>query len=446
MLQSLSGPQTPAFLQLLQWIARPTELMESCAQRYGDPFVIRLGKVGEIVFCSHPQFNQAIFTLDPQSFKAGVSNSILLPLLGDTSVILLDGPSHQRQRQLLMPPFHGDRMRTYSDLMKDVTKEVMGQWREGEPFNVRESLQSISLQVILQAVFGVTDPQRYALLQQLMPAMIDQISSPLTSGVLFLRFLQMDLGEWSPWGKFLQRRSQLNQLIFQEITERRTHFDPERTDILNLMLAARDEADQPMTDGELRDELVTLLLAGHETTASAITWALYWIARSPEISERLYAELEGCEDLDDAKALSRLPYLSAVCSETLRIYPVAPITFPRILKAPLTVMGQTFSANTALAPCIYLTHRRPDLYPEPEVFNPDRFLTRTYSPYEFIGFGGGNRRCLGMAFALFEMKRVLATLLQHSRFELTRPEPMYPVRRGVTLAPPPRFALRAWQR
>ncbi len=444
--QNLLGPQTPSFWQLLQWIARPIEVMESCAQRYGDPFVIRLGRVGEIVFCSHPQFNQAVFNLDPQTFKAGMSNSILLPLLGDTSVILLDGPPHQRQRQLLMPSFHGDRMRTYSDLMQDVATKVMAQWQEGEPFNVRESIQNISLQVILQAVFGVTDPQRYKSLRQLLPSMIDQISSPLTSSVLFLQFLQLDLGKRSPWGKFLLQRSQLNQLIFQEITERRAHFDPDRTDILNLMLAALDEDDQPMTDGELRDELMTLLLAGHETTASAITWALYWIAQSPEIANRLSTELENCEDLNDAKALSRLPYLSAVCSETLRIYPVAPITFPRILMAPLTVLEHTFPQNTALAPCIYLTHHRPDLYPDPEVFNPDRFLTRTYSPYEFIGFGGGNRRCLGMAFALFEMKRVLATLLQHSRFELTRSQPLRPVRRGVTLAPPPGFTLRAWQR
>jgi cytochrome P450 family 110 len=436
------GPQASSARQLLEWIARPIKLMEDCTDRYGDLFTIQLGGVGEVVFCSHPQMIQDIFTLDPQCFDAGISNFLLMPLLGDTSLILLDGDRHQRQRQLLMPPFHGERMRTYGDLMVDVTKQVASTWRVGETFNVRESIQDISLQVILQAVFGVTDPERYGLLRQLLPSMIDKVSSPLSSSFLFLPALQKDWGAWSPWGRFVRERSRINQLIYQEIAERRAQFDPDRTDMLTLMLSARDEAGQPMTDGELRDELITLLMAGHETTASAITWALYWILRSPTILEKLLTELEACEDLEDAKALSRLPYLSAICSETLRIYPVAPITFPRVLREPATLMGKSFAAGTRLAPCIYLTHHRPDLYPNPDEFEPDRFLNRTYSAYEFIGFGGGNRRCLGMAFALFEMKRVLATLMTQFRFELPNTRPVKPVRRGVTLAPPANLSLR----
>lgn len=436
------GPKSSATWQLLEWIRRPIGLMEDCAQRYGDLFTIRLGSVGDLVFCSHPQMIQDIFTLDPQRFDAGVSNFLLMPLLGDTSMILLDGDRHQRQRQLLMPPFHGERMRTYGDLIVNVTKQVASEWQVGQTFNVRESIQDISLQVILQAVFGVTDPERYAALRQLLPSMIDKVSSPFSSSFLFVTALQKDWGAWSPWGQFVRERSRLNQLIYQEIAERRAQFDPDRTDMLTLMLAARDEEGQAMTDGELRDELITLLVAGHETTASAITWALYWILRSPTITQKLLTELEACEDLDDAKALSRLPYLSAVCSETLRIYPVAPITFPRVLKEPATLMGQSFAAGTRLAPCIYLTHHRRDLYPNPEQFDPERFLKRTYSAYEFIGFGGGNRRCLGMAFALFEMKRVLATLMAQFRFALPDARVVKPVRRGVTLAPPANLRLR----
>jgi cytochrome P450 family 110 len=436
------GSQSSSTRQLLEWIARPIRLMEDCAERYGDLFTVQLGGVGEVVFCSHPQMIQDIFTLDLQCFDAGVSNALLLPLLGDASLILLDGDRHQRQRQLLMPPFHGERMRAYGDLIIDITKQVASSWREGQTFNVRESLQDISLQVILQAVFGVTDPDRYEALRHLMPSMIDKVSSPFSSSFLFLPALQKDWGAWSPWGQFVRERSRLNQLIYQEIAERRAQFDPDRTDMLTLMLSARDEAGQPMTDGELRDELVTLLMAGHETTASAISWALYWILRSPTILEKLLTELKACEDLDDAKALSRLPYLSAVCSETLRIYPVAPITFPRVLREPATLMDKSFAAGTRLAPCIYLTHHRPDLYPNPNEFEPERFLNRTYSAYEFIGFGGGNRRCLGMAFALFEMKRVLATLMTQFRFELPNLRPIKPVRRGVTLAPPASLSLR----
>jgi cytochrome P450 family 110 len=333
------------------------------------------------------------------------------PLLGDASVILLDGDRHQQQRQLLMPPFHGERMRTYGDLMVKITRQVTAGWRAGQTFKVREPIQNISLQVILQAVFGVTDPQRYQALLEILPSMLDRVSSPITSSFLFIPALQRDWGDWSPWGKFVRQRSRLNQLIYQEIAERRAHFDPERTDILTLMLSARDGAGQPMTDGELRDELMTLLLAGHETTASAITWALYWIAKLPHIQERLVADLSACGDLNDAKTLMRLPYLSALCNETLRIYPVAPITFPRILKVPMTLMGQDFAPGTRLTPCIYLTHHRHDLYPNPQTFCPKRFLEKTFSPYEFIAFGGSDRRCIGMAFALFEMKQVLATLL-----------------------------------
>lgn len=436
------GPQAPPFWQLLQWIGRPIGLMERCAERYGDLFTIQLGRVGPVVFCSHPQMIQEIFTMDPQHFSAGSSNLLLAPLLGDTSLILLDGKPHQRQRQLLLPPFHGDRLRTYGDLMVEVTKQVATGWVRGKPFNVRESIQDISLQVILQAVFGVTNPARYQALRQLLPSMIDQVSSPFTSSVLFIVALQKDLGAWSPWGKFVRQRSQLNQLIYQEIAERRAHFDPDRTDILTLMLAAQDEDGQSMTDGELRDELLTLLLAGHETTASAITWALYWIVRSPTVLEKLLLELDTCDDLEDAKTLGRLPYLSAVCSETLRIYPVAPIAFPRVLKVPLTLMGHSYAPGTCLAPCIYLTHHRSELYPNPDTFEPERFLRQNYSAYEFIGFGGGNRRCLGMAFALFEMKRILVTLLIQFCFELSDPQPLKPTRRGVTLAPPSQFALR----
>lgn len=430
-----NGPSSSPAWQLLQWIRQPIALMENCHQQYGDIFTLRFSGLGPLVFCSHPQAIQEIFTADPQLFDSGQSNQLLQPLLGDASVILLDGDRHQQQRQLLMPPFHGERMRAYGDLIVKITQQVAAEWRVGQTFNVRESIQNISLQIILQAVFGVTDSKQYQALLQILPSMIDRVSSPLSSSFLFIPALQQDWGAWSPWGKFVRQRSHLNQLIYQEIAERRIHFDPDRTDILTLMLSARDDTGQPMTDGELRDELMTLLLAGHETTASAITWALYWIARSPHIQDKLVTELTACEDLSDSKMLMRLPYLSAICNETLRIYPVAPITFPRILKAPMTVMGLDFAPGTRLTPCIYLTHHRHDLYPNPQAFRPERFLEKTFSPYEFLAFGGSDRRCIGMAFALFEMKQVLATLLTQFHLELAEPQSIKPVRRGVTLAP-----------
>ena len=431
-----SGPQSPPLWQIIQWLGRPLEFMESCAHRYGDLFTLDFGRPDPIVFCSHPKAIETLFTAAPECFETGAANQIMLPLLGESSLVLLDGDRHQRMRQLLMPPFHGDRMRTYGDLIVQVTEKIANTWTIGQPFLIRPSIQNISIQVIMKAVFGVSDPQRSQALQRLMPEFLELTGSPFSSSLLFLRGLQRDLGAWSPWGRFVRLRSQLDQLIYQEIAQRRAEKDPSRTDILALLLAARDEAGAPLTDGELRDELMTLLFAGHETTASAITWALYWIHYLPEVYDRLMAELQTCPDLQDPKVLMRLPYLNAVCQETLRIYPVAPISFPRRTLRPVQVMNHEIPAGTVLMSCIYLTHRRPELYPHPDEFRPWRFLERQFSAYEYIPFGGGDRRCIGMAFAQFEMKLVLAALLSRFRLRLTNSQPLKPKRRGITLAPP----------
>ncbi|TVQ21411.1 MAG: cytochrome P450, partial [Leptolyngbya sp. DLM2.Bin15] len=245
--------------------------------------------------------------------------------------------------------------------------------------------------------------------------------------------LQRDLGRWSPGGKFLYLKQQVDELIYAEIRAGRSHLDPARTDVLSLMMAAVDEQGQGMTDVELRDELMTLLLAGHETTATALSWALYWIYQHPALVQQLRDELAQSEG--DRSSLMRLPLLNAVCMETLRIYPVAFIAGPRFSQKPISIMGRTFPANTLLTPCIYLAHRRPELYPDPETFRPERFLDRQFSAFEFLPFGGGNRRCIGSAFALFEMKQVLATILSHCDVAIAEPRPVQPVRRGVTIAP-----------
>jgi len=437
------GPQIPAFLQLIQWIARPLEVLETSAQRYGDVFTLRLAGNKPIVFLSSPEAIQEIFTAAPEQFDVGRGNDILRPLLGEQSLLMMDGDRHQRQRRLLIPPFHGDRMRAYGKLICDITEQVISQWKIGEPFSVRSSMQEISLRVILQAVFGLHEGKRFAELEQLLCSVLEVVGSPLGSSLLFFRSLQRDLGEWSPWGRFVRQKQQINQLIKAEIQERRQQPDLSRTDILSLLMSTRDENDQPMTDVELLDELMTLLFAGHETTASALTWALYWIHSLPEVHDRLRSELDKVVDNADLSEISRLPYLNAVCQETLRIYPVAMITFPRIVKSPLQLMGYQFEPDTTLASCIYLTHHRQDLYPEPYKFKPERFLERQFSPYEYLPFGGSNRRCIGMAFAQFEMKLVIATVLsrfemaiaQSSRYANADKRPVRPVRRGVTLAP-----------
>ncbi len=397
------GPQTLPLLQLIQWIARPLEYMDSCANRYGDCFTVKLGSFPPIVFLSNSQAIENIFNANPNQFNVGSANAILRRTLGDNSLIMLDGDRHQRQRQLLMPPFHGERMRTYGQLVSQITEQVTSQWTEGLAFTVRPAMQEISLQVILQAVFGLNQGQRCQQLKQLLNSFLDFTTSGLGSTMAFFPALQRDLGAWSPGGRFVRQKQQIDQLLYAEIHERREQPDPSRSDILSLLMAARDEAGQAMTDEELRDELMTLLIAGHETTATALTWALYWIHRLPEVKQKLLGELDSLGDEPDKSAIARLPYLNAVCSETLRIYPIAILAFPRIVKSPLQVMGYEFEPGTMLAPCIYLTHRREDLYPQAEQFKPERFLERQFSPYEYLPFGGGNRRCIGAAFALFEL-------------------------------------------
>lgn len=429
------GPQTPPLLQLIQWIAHPLDVLETCAQRYGDTFTLRLGDFEPIVFTSSPQGIQEIFTASSQQFDSGRTNGILQPLVGQHSLLLMDGERHQRQRRLLMPPFHGDRMRAYGNLISDITKQVTDHWRIGEPFSVRSSMQEISLRVILQAVFGLHEGQRCEQLQQLLRSVLDVTSSPLSSSLLFFRSFQRDLGAWSPWGRFLRQKQQINQLLQAEIQERREQADLSGADILTLLMSARDQNGQQMTDAELGDELMTLLVAGHETTASALTWALYWIHHLQSVHDRLLEELDTIVDNTDLSGVARLPYLTAVCQETLRIYPIAMLAFARVANSPFQLMGYQFEPGTLLSPCIYLSHQRQDIYPEPKRFKPERFLERQFSPYEYLPFGGGNRSCIGMAFALFEIKLVLATVLSDYKLALTTKRPVRPVRRGVTSAP-----------
>ena len=429
-------PQTLPLRHKIQWITKPLDFLETYAQHYGDIFTVPVGLGSEpLVFISNPQAIQEIFSTDPKQLDSGEAAGIRLPLLGEQSLLALDGERHKRQRKLLTPPFHGERMLAYGQLIRNITLTVTKQWTIDKPFSVRSSMQAISFEVILKAVFGLTDGSRYEKLKEVLIARLNPKQPLLQTLTLLFPALQRDLGQWSPWGRFLRQRQQMDALIYAEIAERREQLDPSRTDILSLMMAARDEAGESMTDVELRDELMTLLVAGHETTATSLAWAFYWIHRLPEVRQKLLQELDALGDNPDPNTIVRLPYLNAICQETLRVYPVVMFALPRLVKLPLQIGGYQFEPGTRLSPCIYLTHLREDLYPEPKRFKPERFLERQFAPYEFLPFGGGNRRCLGMAFALFEMKLVLATVLSHWQMELAGSKSIEPVRRGALLAP-----------
>jgi unspecific monooxygenase len=434
----LPNPLTkPIWIQKLQWVADPVGFMESAAKQYPDIFTAKIIGFGDTtVFVNHPQAIQEILTNDRKKFAAlGDRNTLLQPLVGDYSIFMLDGDRHKRRRQLVMPSFHGERMRAYGHLIEDLTKKIFSKLTFDRQFSARDITQEISIQVILQTVFGVYEGERSEQLKQQLKLIADLFRSPLTSSFLFFPFLQKDLGAWSPWGKFLRDRQQLDKLIYAEIAERRQLADPERIDILSLLMSARDEEGNPMSDVELRDELMTLLLAGYETTATAMAWGLYLIHQHPQVLEKLLVELDSLGEKPDPMSIFKLPYLTVVCHETLRIRPVTMLTFPRIVQEPTQLLGHNLEPGTALLGCMFLLHQREDLYPEPKQFKPERFLERQFSPYEFMPFGGGVRRCLGEALAIFEMKLVLATILSNYQLALADHKPEVLQRRGVTLAP-----------
>jgi cytochrome P450 family 110 len=428
---------TSSAMQLWQWISEPLKYLDNYDRQCGDIFRLNmLGALNGAVMISNPHTIQQVLTNDTKQFSApGSINQILKPFLGDRGVILLDGDEHRQRRQLLMPQFHGDKIRGYTDLICSISRRAIDRWQVGETINLREQMQSISLDIILQTVFGLDRDERYNLIRAGLVKVAGLIESPLNASFLLIPALQKDLGGWSPWGRFLRDRAALDQLLYEEIAARRRNYQPERIDILTLLIGAQDADGNGMSDLELHDELMTLLFAGHETTATALAWAIYWVNYLPQVQQKLLAEIATLGTERDPIVISRLPYLNAVCAETLRIYPVGMVTFPRTSQTPISLQGYQIEPGTIISGCIYLTHHREDLYPEPHLFKPERFLERQFSPYEYLPFGGGSRRCLGMALAQLELKLVLVEVLSHCQLQLTGTLPAIPARRGVTLGP-----------
>ncbi|MGK7914647.1 MAG: cytochrome P450, partial [Prochloraceae cyanobacterium] len=323
----------------------------------------------------------------------------------------------------------------YGQLICDVTAETVSQQPLHQSFSAHALMENISLKVMLKVVFGLHSGERYEQLRHLLPKLLDLLASPVISTLVFFPFLQKDLGAWSPWGKFLRVRQQVDRLLYAEIASRRAHSDPERTDILSLLIEAKDEAGQSMTDVELRDELITMLLGGHETTVAGMTWALYWSHYKPEVGVKLRQELDSLDSNAEAMKIFKLPYLTAVCNESLRYYHPGLIIFPRVVKEPVEILGHQLEPGTRVIACTYLIHHREDIYPQNKEFKPERFLEKQYSPYEFLPFGGGLRRCIGEAMSILEMKLVLATIMSRYELAVTERKPVGAKFRGFTLGP-----------
>jgi cytochrome P450 family 110 len=423
------GPRAPAALQTLRYVRNPLPFMDECHRRYGEAFTIRMVGLGSWVFLSNPADLKTFFTAPPDVLHGGeINRAVFGPVAGTTASFVIDGETHLRRRRLLVGPFHSERMPVYGEIMQRVCSEVIAGWRSDAPLPLHPQLQRIAFEVILAAVFGLDlKAGEKNELKQLLIRLADEA---VGSALLLLPALRHDLGAWSPWGKVLRVIEAADAALLAEIARRRGSQNDSLRDILSLLLALRDEDGRPLSDQELRDELVTMLSAGHETTATSLAWAFECVLSRPKVLERIDAELEGVEDFGTAK----LEYLDAVIKESMRLRPIFPNGGGRISKAPFEIAGHTLPRGTVITNCNYLVARRLDLYPAPDEFRPERFLGRQPPPFDWTPFGGGARRCLGAGFALYEMRVVLATVLSQARLRIVG-GPVRAQRRGYFLAP-----------
>ena len=391
---------------------------------YEDP--ITLPMMGNtMVATADPEYVKQIMIADPETF-ASPGFAQMIPFLGEHSVLLVSGPRHKALRKVMSPPFQGARMKAYGQLIREVTLRRTQLWQKGKAFALQDTTQEISLEVIIRAVFGVTSEEKA---QRLHKVILGSIGNIPPMAVLF-RFLRNWL--FRPWVRYKKARDEFNQIVLDEIKQCREATSP-REDILGLLVASRYDDGTPVSDQEILDQLVTLVAAGHETTATGLAWAGFALLKNPETLERLRQELDPLGPNADPEVLARLPYLDAVCQEALRLYPQS-LFLSRKLLQPFTIKGYEVPAGTLLSVSLGV-HFQEDIYPEPERFLPERFLGRTYTPFQMLSFGGGSRRCIGAAFAMYEMKIVLATIVQRYQLRLVSQEQPRLVLRAATVGP-----------
>jgi cytochrome P450 len=397
------GPRELTALQTVEWIVRPTALLRRAQARYGEPFTLRTAwSDAPLVLVSDPEEIKRVYAAAPDVLQGGESAAFLEPFAGRRSILILHGDEHLRQRRLMLPPFHGEALKRWTRTIADVTHEELDTWTPGQPLKAHQRMQALTLEVIQRVIFGSRDPD----LRDALRAALDMTKS--TSNLIVMSLVRRDLGPLSPFGRFVRAVKRIDALLYARIDAAGGGDS-----ILDLLAASG------ATRHELRDQLVTLLAAGHETTATALAWALERLARHPE----------ALHDLEHDDAL-----LDATVKEVLRTRPVLSITARRVLQ-PYRIGTHTLPPGVYVAPCLYLAHRRPELWPDPTAFRPQRFLNGAPEPFSFVPFGGGTRRCLGAAFATLEMREVLRAVATRFTLRPDRAEGERMRRRSVTLAP-----------
>jgi cytochrome P450 len=410
----------PSTLQAVAWARRPLPFLERCQKHYGDTFTIRVRHAGTWVILADPEDVKRVFTADHAVLGVGLANSVLGPLLGPRSVMLLEEPEHVRRRKLMLPPFHGERMQGYSAMMKEVTRKELRNWPENVPFELWPRMQEITLEAIMRVVFGPCDTRPLERLRGRLRRLTNWMNDPRRLNLLAAAGPSRFAGN----SDYKAMMDPVEESVLGEV--RRRQHEPhctDGTDIAAMLGEARYEDGSPMTEQDLRDELVTLLTDG--PTSSLLSWAFERILRHPDKHARLRAEVDAGED--DA-------YLDAVVKETMRLCPAAPIVVRKLL-APMELGGYTIPAGTTVAPCVHLVHRRADVYPEPLRFLPERFLERPAGTYTWIPFGGGVRRCLAASYAQLLMKQVISTVIGEVELQPAELRPERPVKSAIAFVP-----------
>ncbi|MBS1883295.1 MAG: cytochrome P450 [Actinobacteria bacterium] len=414
-------PRMSRAVQTAIWTRQAQWLLSQSRRRFGPMFTLEIAYEGKWVIVSDPELVKQVFTGDPRVFHAGEGNDVLRPLLGENSLLVLDEAPHMSQRKLLLPPFHGKRMEGYEATMREIAVREIESWPTGAPYRLRPRMQAMTLEIIIETVFGVHGGDRLDDLRAALRSFLDLLTNPR----MLVPMLAIGPDRIRLYPPFRRRVDRVAELILAVVAERRRAADlAERDDILSLLVAARHEDGSPMSDAEIHDELLTLLVAGHETTATALSWAVERLIRHPEKLARLREEVEAGEDA----------YLTATIQETLRLRPVISIVIRKLTEA-IELGGYDLPAGVAVVPSIHLVHRDPAIYPEPERFRPERFLEAPPGTYTWIPFGGGVRRCLGAAFAQQEMAIVLRELVARRTITPTDPAPERNFRRAITETP-----------
>ncbi|WP_019505904.1 cytochrome P450 [Pleurocapsa sp. PCC 7319] len=431
------GSKSPYLIQLSQVLLDPIGSLDRWSEEYGETFTLGGKKLPPTISFSTPEAIRTIFNAPSDTIGYSQKSELVKSLLGDGSFIFLPELEHQRQRKLIIPNWHRASLNTCGQNIIAITQKIIGNLVPGSAFDVRQVMKRISLEVILEEVFGSDNYLIREQIKQTLISLFELFDSPiLASYLLTARFfpvlLEQELGLW---GKVRHLQQKLDSLIYSEIAWRRNQKERQKYDLLSLLATSSDENGQSMSDKEIRDALLTLIFAGFETAAAAMSWMLYWIHYILGVREQVSNELNSSADFTKPMEIARLPYLEAVCNETLRINPPALSTFARTVKKPIEIDGYYLEPGTGIDVSIYLAHRRKAVYPEPNKFRPERFLKKQYSTYEFLPFGGGQCRCLGASLAQYEMKLVLATIVANFRLELIDPRPIRPKRHGIVILP-----------